>query len=376
MKIAHLSDLHLGFRQFERTASNGMNAREHDVARAWGQAVESVIPEQPDLILLAGDQFHSVRPTNRAIVTLYQGLARWREQLPRTPIVMIAGNHDSPHTREPGMILDLYRELGVHVLVEQAARLQLAGVSLLAVPHRAVRTEPLEPDPAAELNVLLLHAGVEGQTPTPVPDSVTDEMFEGFDYVALGDYHVCRQVAPNAWYPGSLEYTSSDPWGESRERPEKGWLRVDLGDQGADVTFMPVATRRFLDLPPIDATGQGAAELSQAIDRTLAAAPLEEAVTRLRVTDVDRFVKRDVDYEMIRRHKARAWHLQLELRSARAVAMSVGRLGYAQPLDVMVRGFLTDRTLPPDIDRAALVEAGERYLLGNEDPYGLPHEAA
>jgi hypothetical protein len=33
-------------------------------------------------------------------------------------------------------------------------------------------------------------------------------MGSGYTYVGLGDYHVPVQVAPNAWYAGSLEHTS------------------------------------------------------------------------------------------------------------------------------------------------------------------------
>ena len=45
---------------------------------------------------------------------------------------------------------------------------------------------------------------------------------ENWDYVALGHYHVYRSVAPNAFYSGSLDYTSTNPWGELAEERELG----------------------------------------------------------------------------------------------------------------------------------------------------------
>ena len=38
-----------------------------------------------------------------------------------------------------------------------------------------------------------------------------------WDYVALGHYHVCHEVAANAWYSGSLEHVSPNAWGELKD---------------------------------------------------------------------------------------------------------------------------------------------------------------
>ena len=71
MRLAHLADLHLGFRQFHRQTPQGTNQREEDVAAAFRVALDDVIAARPDLVLLAGDLFHSVRPTNPAILTSF-----------------------------------------------------------------------------------------------------------------------------------------------------------------------------------------------------------------------------------------------------------------------------------------------------------------
>ena len=52
----------------------------------------------PELVLIAGDVFHQVRPTNTAILHAYLQFARLRNALPNTEIVMVAGNHDTPRS--------------------------------------------------------------------------------------------------------------------------------------------------------------------------------------------------------------------------------------------------------------------------------------
>ena len=139
MRLAHLADPHLGVRQYHRQTPSGINQREADVARAFRLAVEGVIAAHPDAVVIAGDLFHSVRPTNAAIVFAFKQLQRLREALPDAPIVLVAGNHDTPRSAETGSILRLFEELGVDVAVDEARRLEYPALdlSVLAVPHHA-----------------------------------------------------------------------------------------------------------------------------------------------------------------------------------------------------------------------------------------------
>jgi len=57
VKLAHLADLHLGFRQCERQTPRGGNQREADVAEAFRRAVDDLIDQR----LGAGT---SARPTS------------------------------------------------------------------------------------------------------------------------------------------------------------------------------------------------------------------------------------------------------------------------------------------------------------------------
>jgi DNA repair exonuclease SbcCD nuclease subunit len=386
VKLAHLADLHLGFRQYHRQTPAGINQREADAAAAFRQAVDGVLVARPDVIIVAGDLFHSVRPTNAAIVFAFQQFQRLRAGLPDAPIVLIAGNHDTPRSTETGSILRLFDELGVDVATHDARRLAYPalGLSVLAVPHQAlVQAERplLRPDGSARHEVLVAHGEVDGIFPS---DRSTveyggavvrpDEFAPGeWSYVAFGHYHVRTSLGPRAWYCGALEYVSSNPWGELRDEAEKGvagkaWLLVDL-DTGVATPQPIVPPRRVMDLPRLDGTDLAPEELQAKIAARVAAVPggIADQVVRLVVTGVPRHVARQLDHAAIRGWKAQALHFQLDLRRPEPTrSTGVGAPGRRQTLPDLVEEYLTRRALPAGVDRAALVREGRELVEAAE----------
>ena len=81
MKLVHLADLHLGFRQYQRLTPTGLNQREADVAAAFKKAIDEIIEIAPDIVVIGGDVFHAVRPTNPAILWAHKQFARLTESL-------------------------------------------------------------------------------------------------------------------------------------------------------------------------------------------------------------------------------------------------------------------------------------------------------
>src|SRR6478752_4743816 len=139
VKLAHIADPHLGIRQYHRQTPSGINQREADVAHAFRSAVDDVLEARPEAVVVAGDLFHSVRPTNAAIVFAFRQFQRLREALPAAPIVLVAGNHDTPRSTETGSILRLFEELGVDVATDEPRRLVYPALdlSVFAVPRQA-----------------------------------------------------------------------------------------------------------------------------------------------------------------------------------------------------------------------------------------------
>jgi DNA repair protein SbcD/Mre11 len=294
--------------------------------------------------------------------------------------VMVAGNHDTPRTAETGCILRLFTPLGITVVEGEAKRIPIHqhDLMILAVPDMQGKRPLLEPDPSAKYNILLLHGEVEGVLPKygreldRSPMGITQEELaaDKWDYVALGHYHVYRSVAPNAFYSGSLDYTSTNPWGELAEEREagiagKGIIEHDLTNKTH--TFHPIPpSRPWVDLVPLSGSGLSPAALDEAIRDAVEKCDggIDEKIVRLVVRDVPRHILRDLDHKALREYKRKALHFHLDTRRPEIVRPEKGQAapGRRASLADTVRDKLRSRVLTENIDREALVELGLHYL--------------
>ncbi len=377
MKIVHLSDLHLGLRQYQRQTQNGINQREADVANAFRKAVDRIIEIKPDVILIGGDIFHAVRPGNTAILHAYWQFSKLTQALPDAIVVIVEGNHDKPRTKEAGNIIRLFSSLGVTVVDSEPKRLSFRDgeLSILAVP--ALTRTRFEPDPSAKYNVLLIHGLIEGVVKRygtlaerAEGDLTLKELMpEKWDYVAMGHYHVYQRMAPKVFYSGSIEYSSTNIWGEVDEQidkgvPGKGFIVQDLATGSHRFEQIPLA-RRVVDLPALQGADLTAAELSDAICSRVDACEggIDDLVVRLVVWDVPRHILRDLDHRKIREFKRRALHFLLDARRPQPVRIDAsGAPGKRASLTDTVRLMLEKRDITPGIDRKSLVDLGLHYL--------------
>jgi exonuclease SbcD len=382
VKLAHIADPHLGIRQYHRQTPSGINQREADIAHAFRAAVDGVIEARPDAVVVAGDLFHSVRPTNAAIVFAFRQFQRLRESLPDAPIVLIAGNHDTPRSTETGSILRLFEELGIDVASEEPRRFVYPALdlSVLAVPHQALMsgTRPvLRPEGDERRRVLVLHGEIEGVFPFDRSGAEYGGAVLGLEelaptewsYVALGHYHVQHRVAPRVWYAGSLDYVSPNLWGELVDEADhgahgKGWLLADVDRGTAQRRTVPLA-REILDLEPIEADGLQAEAIDALIAARVAAVPggVADKVVRLLVHNIPRHVARELNHAAVRALKAVALHFHLDLRRPETHrTVGTGAPGRRQTLPELVRSYLERRPLPAELDRDAFVRLGEALV--------------
>ena len=379
MRVVHLSDLHLGYRQYQRVTSLGANQREADVALTLTRTIDRVIAIRPDLVVVAGDVFHAVRPTNPAILHAFHQFNRLVTELEHVPVVIVAGNHDLPRSSETGCILRLFEQENLYVADFEPRRIPFPdlGVSVLAVPDVPGGRPELAPEPGVRHNVLVIHGEVEGVIPkrAAMLDRATYEITEEelgaprWSYVALGHYHVHREVAPNAYYSGSIDYTSANAWGELAEEREaglsgKGFIEFDL-DTGTH-TFHPIPPSRVLvDLPPFSARGMTGGELDAAVRDAVDGCPggIDQKIVRLVVRDVARHINNDLDHQALREYKRRAFHFQLEmLRPNVRPLRGEAAPGHPQSLAEFVRERLNSRQVPPEVDREQLIARVFEYL--------------
>lgn len=338
MRLAHLADQHLDYYRFNKNGRLGVNQRSLDVAAAFAQSIDQVIAAEPDAVMLAGDLFDRVRPRNMTIVEAFSQFSRLRSALPRIPIVLIGGNHDTPNSSEQGCILDLFAPLGIDV-VKVARRLVYPDfdLSVLAVGHAALiaKERPvLEPAGKQRHQVMVIHGDVVGVTskghggrePGPAAGPLgSEDLRDDWSYIALGHYHVQQEIAPRMWYSGSLDWVSPNIWGEVEDEEilgldRKGWLMVDL-DTG-EVERKPIEpARRVIDLPVIDAVGLTAAELDDRLEANRAG--IDGQVVRQLVINCPLDLKHAISHKLTHAAENRALAYLLDTRKPEKVQQVV-----------------------------------------------------
>ena len=239
MKLIHLSDLHIGKRVY------GFSMIE-DQRHILGQITEIIRDEKPDAVLIAGDIYDKPVPPAEA-VQLFDDFISELASL-QTEVLIISGNHDSAERLSFGSrIMDrsglhfaggydgstrkvtLEDEFGrvniymlpfikpVHV---RAAFPDDEGTQEISTYTDAVRfaIERMGVD-TSERNVLVAHQFVTGSERCESEeisvgglDNVDADVFEAFDYIALGHLHGPQDTrGARVRYSGSpLKYSFSE----------------------------------------------------------------------------------------------------------------------------------------------------------------------
>lgn len=319
MKLAHLSDTHLGFRAYSRTTSDGLNQRESDVQATFRAALDAILERDPDVVVHSGDLFHVVRPSNHTITATFRALQRFQSARGGRPFVLVGGNHDTPRTADTGNLLTLFEAIeGVRVFESDRATDAIAelDLELLCVPSHALHRpgapgHEWTPTQRRRHSLLVVHGMAAQALPDHADFDVAEARVERWTYVALGDYHIRQQYAPNCCYPGSTDFTSTNIWEEVREPKGWAWFDASLGM----LEFVPLATRDVLDLEPLDAVGLTGHDITEA---AVAAAVWDSGsmpIVRQVVSNVHPDVRRHVDSRAVREIQARALHYRLDLRT-------------------------------------------------------------
>jgi len=369
MRIAHISDVHLGYRAYSRLTRQGINQREMDVLKAFREALHLAHQHQPDLIVITGDLFHSVRPPNYSLTQAFRLISRLQQERHHAPLVIIAGNHETPRSTESSCILTLFEHIpGVQVVADRIQSLSIdsLGVHLLCVPSRglhALSNMRIEPDPHAKVNLLLLHGILEGLTPFAVerPVSRQQVLSDGWDYIALGDWHLYTPVAQNAIYAGATEFTSNNIWEEAGK--DKGLVLYEVETRMHQ--FLRVPTRPVYDLLPIDARELTAAEINEQIQMRAESVNIDNAIVRQRVYNLMPEHRTGLDGNLLRELRARALHYHLDLRMYRdARAARSTSAEEERPLTLIEewREFASRYELPAGVPREAFIQQGVQYL--------------
>lgn len=257
MKLLHISDLHLGKRVYELSMLEDQKA-----------ILEQVLTfaRRADFTLICGDIYDRPVPPAEAVSLFHDFLLRMHAQ--GSPVAFISGNHDSAERIAYGG--DLMNASGIYVsrvydgtvkrveLRDEFGPVHLHLLPFIKPSHvRAALGEEdgiqdytsalaavvskMDIDPVAR-NVLLAHQYVTGaqrsgseETSVGGLEDVSAQVFEPFDYVALGHIHRMQQMAS-----GRVRYCGAPlcyDFGEAGA--QKAALLVELHEKG-EMTVEPL----------------------------------------------------------------------------------------------------------------------------------------
>ncbi len=235
MWFIHLSDLHIG----KRVNEVSMLEEQEYILR---QILQIIDTEKADAVLIAGDVYDKSIPPAEAVTLFDNFLCRLAKG--NLPVFIISGNHDSPERLAFGN--RLMEHSGIHIspvysgMIEPVTLTDEHGaVNFWLLPFvKPAHVKRFYPDEGIESytdalrsviqhmdmdqgtrNVLLTHQFVTGATTCESEeisvggtDNVDAEVFEGFDYVALGHLHGPQNIGSNRMrYCGTpLKYSFSE----------------------------------------------------------------------------------------------------------------------------------------------------------------------
>ena len=270
MKFFHISDLHIGLKLMNR------DLRE-DQEHILRQIVDYAVQEKPDAILIAGDIYDKAIPSAEAVEVFDGFISNMSSSLPETVIMMISGNHDSaprvncfrsvlskqnlhmvgipPRTEQEYMekvtLQDMYGDVNFYLLpfVKPSMVKMVVGTdengnnySYDETIRRLIQRETIREDAR---NVLVSHQFYlpVGKRPEEVErmdseirtvgniDEVSAEVFNKFDYAALGHIHKPMKVgSENYRYCGTPLACSVSEAGQ-----QKGIIMVEMQKKGSEI---------------------------------------------------------------------------------------------------------------------------------------------
>lgn len=286
--IAHLSDLHLGYSAGKkRIDENGYNVRENDGYVAYEKAVDEIIKEKVDMVLVAGDMFHSPRPKNHTIIIAQKGLRRLAAA--GIKVYIIAGNHDATDVRaeipssqlldepangiysysDPYVVKEIHPGIFMHFVSHHAYVDQQDTMSLIKLEEDAV-------------NILASHGscydtniGEILRTPNEPREVVIPEaiMELPWDYTFLGHIHERGWIGSKdpkkdtagrkQFYNGSLLRRG---FSDNVSKSGRGWTKWTINEDNAfDCKMFTIPERPQFNMKAIDVKDKSAIEIEKEI---------------------------------------------------------------------------------------------------------------
>ncbi len=247
MRFAHLSDSHLGTRQF------GLMDRENDFYDVFAKNIDKIIEKDVDFVIHSGDVFDNNRPSTEALLAFQKALLRLNEE--KIPVYAIAGNHDSILRKGAMPPLVLFKDLGLKLISPDNPAYREGGVLICGIPYVPSSQGDVLREKYNQLSriadkylksILVSHQGIDKWMHEDTHEIELSEMPKNFDYYAMG--HIHNYIEEDFGdgklvYPGSMEIWRTSENNENYREHGKGFVVVDLSDKKTEIE------RVKIDLP-------------------------------------------------------------------------------------------------------------------------------
>lgn len=372
MKIVHLSDTHLGFRQLHYTDDGGRNVREQDFYGVFIAAVDKILELRPAAVVHSGDLFHGYHPSAAAVGVALDQVARLRDA--DIPVVIISGNHSMPRVAATDHSFELLERFGgVHAVHAEPRVIPIGELSITAIPHCNDRDRlrdwitTAKPVADARFNVLVAHVGLDGlghvgssEAGSVELSGETLEAVASFDYIALGHLHEFDRPRMNAVYAGSLEPVT---WAD--KSLHKGIAEVDLTVDPLDdgyITRHELKGRKHLRLLEVDASQ--AANLTEAIVAAAQRDDLDGSIVKLPIVNVTVEVFGAIDRHQVNAAFSSCLHFEIDPRFVNASSAGANP---AAPQDL--KDFVASY-VPRGADPADFIRRAENFITRASEEIG------
>jgi exonuclease SbcD len=224
-----------GSKRFERRA---------DHLRCFEEVIEYAKRDKPDLLLLAGDVFDTIRPGNFIRAKVMEDLKVLHDL--GVQVMAVSGDHDTPKSVDEGSSpLAVYGNSGYAHFFQDSSRvtqkkllidgLNVAVGGLSRNPLLRAGEDPLakfRPAFDGDVNILLTHYPVEGFVGYARYDPIIrlSSIPENCQMVGVGHFHAYQTKEmqhTTVIYPGSTERASFQ-----EENEEKGFVWLELSREG------------------------------------------------------------------------------------------------------------------------------------------------
>lgn len=249
MRIAHVSDTHLGYKQYN------LDIREQDFYDAFHQVIDKCLEERVDVIIHAGDLFDNYHPPIKALLSLKEGIDKLNGKI---KFLTVLGEHDIPKRKAkiPHELFNI-QILGKSFTLEsiKIEDVLFAGISNLRTMNKEHLKKELKIfDKIAENSknsVLILHQAIKKYLPFKGVYQLTlDDLPKKANYYALGHIHATNVLKFGEGYlvySGATEIKKQDEvttW----QKKGKGFYIVDIEDGNVEYEFIPLDIRPQLRL--------------------------------------------------------------------------------------------------------------------------------